>query len=170
MEGKTDYKVWVNTQLGFPGGSVVEICLPMQETCVWSLVQEDPLEKEMATHSSILAWRTHIVCRVTKSQTQLSNWTKKTKHTVGLPQWLRDQISACRAGDLEKTWVWFLGEEDPLEGELDTHSNIPAWKSPRIEEPVGLYSPWGCKELDTTEQLNNNKCTVVQKRTIFNYH
>ena len=30
---------------------------PMQETQVQSLGQEDPLEKEMATHSSILAWR-----------------------------------------------------------------------------------------------------------------
>ena len=29
----------------------------MQETCIWSLGQEDPLEKEMATHSSLLAWR-----------------------------------------------------------------------------------------------------------------
>ena len=29
----------------------------MQETCVRSLGQEDPLEKEMATHSSTLAWR-----------------------------------------------------------------------------------------------------------------
>ena len=29
----------------------------MQETQVRSLGQEDPLEKEMATHSSILAWR-----------------------------------------------------------------------------------------------------------------
>ena len=29
----------------------------MQETWVWSPGQEDPLEKEMATHSSILAWR-----------------------------------------------------------------------------------------------------------------
>ena len=28
----------------------------MQETQVWSLGLEDPLEKEMATHSSILAW------------------------------------------------------------------------------------------------------------------
>ena len=28
----------------------------MQETQVWSLDSEDPLEKEMATHSSILAW------------------------------------------------------------------------------------------------------------------
>ena len=28
----------------------------MQETRVWSLAREDPLEKEMATHSSILIW------------------------------------------------------------------------------------------------------------------
>ena len=33
-------------------------CLPaMRETRVQSLGQEDPLEKEMATHSSILAWK-----------------------------------------------------------------------------------------------------------------
>ena len=32
------------------------ICLPMQETQIRSLGQEDPLEKEMATHFSILAW------------------------------------------------------------------------------------------------------------------
>ena len=29
----------------------------MQETQVWSLSQEDPFEKEMATHSNILAWK-----------------------------------------------------------------------------------------------------------------
>ena len=32
-------------------------CLPMHEMQVWSLGQEDPLKKEMAIHSSILAWR-----------------------------------------------------------------------------------------------------------------
>ena len=33
-------------------------CLPVvRETRVQSLSQEDPLEKEMATHSSILAWK-----------------------------------------------------------------------------------------------------------------
>ena len=31
----------------------------MQETSVRSLCQEDPLEKGMATHSSLLAWRIH---------------------------------------------------------------------------------------------------------------
>ena len=34
----------------------VRICLPVQERWVQSLGWEDPLEKEMATHSSFLAW------------------------------------------------------------------------------------------------------------------
>ena len=41
---------------GFPGGLSVKNPPAMQETWVWSLGREDPLEKEMATHSSILAW------------------------------------------------------------------------------------------------------------------
>ena len=40
----------------FPGGSVVKNLPAMQEAWVLSLGGEDPLEKEMATHSSILAW------------------------------------------------------------------------------------------------------------------
>ena len=43
----------------FPGGSVVNNPLPMQETQqsqVQSLGAEDPLEEEIATHSSVLAW------------------------------------------------------------------------------------------------------------------
>ena len=47
--------------LGFPGGSDSKrICLPMQKMpkpWVLSLGREDPLEKGMATNSSILAWR-----------------------------------------------------------------------------------------------------------------
>ena len=43
--------------MGFPGGSVVKNPLPVPEMQVQSLGQEDPLEKEMATHCSILAWR-----------------------------------------------------------------------------------------------------------------
>ena len=41
--------------IGFPGGSGGNLSA-MQETQVQSLGQEDPLEKEMATHSSIPAW------------------------------------------------------------------------------------------------------------------
>ena len=42
---------------GFPGGSDVKNQPAMQETRVQSLAQEDPLEKGMATHSRLLAWR-----------------------------------------------------------------------------------------------------------------
>ena len=42
---------------GFPGGSEIKNPPPMQETQVGSLGQEDPLEKKMATHFSILAWK-----------------------------------------------------------------------------------------------------------------
>ena len=45
------------SELGFPIGSVVKNLPVMQETRVPSLGREDPLEKEMATHPSILAWK-----------------------------------------------------------------------------------------------------------------
>ena len=43
--------------VGFPGGSAVKKLPVIQETQVQSLGQEDPLEKKMTTHSSILAWK-----------------------------------------------------------------------------------------------------------------
>ena len=51
------YIIVTQTDLGLPGGSVVKKLPAIQETQVRSLAQEDLLEKEMATHSSILAWR-----------------------------------------------------------------------------------------------------------------
>jgi len=45
-----------NSAEGFPAGSAVKNLHVIQETCVQSPGKEDPLEKEMATHSSILAW------------------------------------------------------------------------------------------------------------------
>ena len=50
-----------------------------------------------------------------------------------------------------ETWVRSVGWEDLLEKEMATHSSILAWKIPWTEELVG-YSPWGHKELDTTER------------------
>ena len=43
--------------MGFPGGSVIKNLPAMQENQVLSLGQENPLEKGVATHFSILAWR-----------------------------------------------------------------------------------------------------------------
>ena len=42
---------------GFPDASAVKNLHEMQETWVWSLRWDDPLEEELATHSSILAWK-----------------------------------------------------------------------------------------------------------------
>ena len=47
--------LWINISRNFHGGSVVKNLLATQETWVRSLVGEDPLGKEMATHSSIFA-------------------------------------------------------------------------------------------------------------------
>jgi len=41
-----------------------------------------------------------------------------------------------------------LGQEDPLEKGMATHSSILAWEIPCTEEPGG---PWGHKESDVTE-------------------
>ena len=51
---------------------------------------------------------------------------------------------------MQETWVQSLGREDLLEKGMATHSNILAW---RIHGQWSLagYSPWGHKELDTTE-------------------
>ena len=51
---------------------------------------------------------------------------------------------------MQETWVWFLGQEDPLENEMATHSSILSWEIPWTEKPGGLQF-MGCKESDMTE-------------------
>ena len=43
---------------------------------------------------------------------------------------------------MQKTWVQSLGQEDPLEKGMTTHTNILAWRIPWTEEPGGLQSMW----------------------------
>ena len=44
---------------------------------------------------------------------------------------------------IHETQVQSLGQEDPLEKGVDTHSSILAWKIPWIEWSPADYSPWG---------------------------
>ena len=72
----------------------------MQETRIQSLGQEDPLEKEMATHSSTLAWRIH----GQRSLVDLSPWDPKELDTTGLLTFtffmtLQSSICCCRLVD-----------------------------------------------------------------------
>ena len=66
---------------------------------------------------------------------------------MGFPSGSDGKVSACNVGDPGS----ILGQEDPLEKEMATHSSTLAYKIPWME--VG-YSPWGRKESDTTERLH----------------
>ena len=50
--------------------------------------------------------------------------------------------------EMQETGARSLGQEDPLEEEMATHSSILAWRIPQ-RTLVG-HSPWGLKESDTT--------------------
>ena len=51
--------------------------------------------------------------------------------------------------EMQEIWVQSLGQEDPLEKEMTTHSSILAWRIPQTEESGRLQST-GSQELDTT--------------------
>ena len=66
---------------------------------------------------------------------------------------------------IQETTVQSLGQENPLEKGMVTHSSILAWRIPRTEETGKLvrgvtktpwWSLWSHKELDTTERLNTH--------------
>ena len=61
--------------------------------------------------------------------------------------------SACNAGDLGS----IPGSGRCPEKGMATHCSILAWRIPWTGEPSGLYSPWGCKEPDMTEQLTQKQ-------------
>ena len=88
----------------------------------------------MATHSSILAWRIP--------------WTEETGGLQGCKEQdtseeIRASLVAQRVKHLptmRETRVQSLGQEDPLEKEMATHSSTLAWRIPWMEEPGGLQS------------------------------
>ena len=66
--------------MGFPGGSAVKNAPAVQETWVRSLSREDALEKELATHSSILAWEL--------------TWTEEPGRLRARADWLVDGVGS----------------------------------------------------------------------------
>ena len=57
---------------------------------------------------------------------------------------------------MQETQDRSLGQEDPLEEGMATHSSILAWRIPWTEEPGGLQS-MGSQESDTTERRNHHR-------------
>ena len=103
----------------------------IQEFWVGALGQGNPLEKGVATHSSILAWR-----------------------IPGTEEPGRLQSIASRRVRLDLATEQTSQLVMVVEKAMATHSSILAWRIPGTEEPGGLQ-PIGCKESDTTEQLTH---------------
>ena len=55
---------------------------------------------------------------------------------------------------MQEKWVRSLGQEDPLEKEMATHSNILAWKIPWTEEPGG---PMGSQRVGHDSETEQQK-------------
>ena len=58
-------------------------------------------------------------------------------HVLGFPGGISGKETACQCRRHE-TQVWSLGQENPLEKEMATHSSTLAWRIPWAEEPGGL--------------------------------
>ena len=72
-------------------------------------------------------------------------------HLSGLSWWLRGKESAAMQ-EIQQMQVQSLGQEDPLEEEMTTHSRILSWRIPWTEDP-GRLQPKGPTELYTTEAI-----------------
>ena len=68
---------------------------------------------------------------------------------------------------MQETWVQSLGWADPLENEMTTTPVLLPGKSHGWRSLVG-YSPWGCKESDTTKRLHFQFHNTFDKRVSSN--
>ena len=147
----------------------------MQDIWVWSLGGEDPLEKEMATHSSILAWRIPQMeepagLQSMGSQRVRHNWvTSLTFHLPWVLIGMTDaeaEVSILRPPDAKS---WLIGKDPDAsedwgqEEKGATKDEMVGWhhgfNRHEFEQTLGdsegqgslaCCSPWGCKESDTS--------------------
>ena len=121
---------------------------------------EDPLKEEMATHSSVLAWRIPWTKEPGRLQSMESQRVRQDWATI-LTQ--RTQLGFLGGSAVEnlpaaqethEMLVRSLGWDDPLEEGMATHSSTLAWRIPWTEEPGGLQSTWS--QRDTIEWLNTH--------------
>ena len=104
------------------------------------LGQEDPLEKEMAIHSSILAWEIP--------------WTEEPGRLWSVIL-QKSQLSDFPGSSViknspvnQEAWVQSWGQKDPLEKEMAIHSSILAWEVPWADES-GVLQFMRFQESDT---------------------
>ena len=135
-----------------------------QETGDQSLGWEDPLEKEMATNSTILAWRIPWTEEPGRLQFMGSkrvryNWGTNTftfkplyswffmSHSLVVVKglaWLNDAYESCHAGPpkTDRSWWRVLTKRSPSEEGMANHSSILASRTPRTVWKGKKIWPW----------------------------
>ena len=83
---------------------------------------------------------------------------KKKKKKKTLPSLMAQTVKNLPV--MQKTKVQSLGQEDPLEKRMATHSSILP-REFRGQRSLAGYSPWGHRESDTTEQLTLSEYIVI---------
>ena len=124
----------------FPIAQMVKNLPAMQETQVQSLGQEDPLEKEMATHSSILAWRIPwteepVGLQSMGSQRVGYDWVTNT-HTQQWKRWRRENyiLRQTEAEGIHHNWIFTRNAKGSSSSwkERMLSSNIKSYKSIKL--------------------------------------
>ena len=101
-----------------------------------------------------------LLCRAPKRTPIALHFWLKTLSKVGLGRNFIFGVSLVgqtvkNLPAVRETWVQSLGQEDPLEKGMATHSSILAWRIPWTEEPGELAS-MGSQESDTAYRLNHH--------------
>ena len=109
----------------------------MWETWVRSLGQEDPLEKGMATHSSILAWR---IPWTEEPGGLQSMGSQRVRHDWATNTYPLVAQTVKNLPAMPETRVQSLGQESSSEKGMATHSNILARRTLWIDKPGELQS------------------------------
>ena len=113
----------------------------MWETQVRSLDREDPLEKEMATHSSTLAWKIPWTEKPGRLQSMGHKESDTTEQLHYRELWASLVVQIVKNPPaMQETQVLYLDQENPLEKGMATHSSTLARKIPWTEEPGRLQS------------------------------
>ena len=90
-----------------------------------------PLVHRSSNSDEKLHWLSRTNLQIADLGTSIPGWASLVAHPVK---------NSPAVQETQEMWVQSLGQEDPLEEEMATHSSILAWKIPWTEEPGGIQS------------------------------
>ena len=119
-KGEIPLSAW-ELQLGYQSSPALRLgCIPMV-----------PLVHRSSNSDEKLHWISRTNLQIADLGTSIPGWASPMAHPVK---------NSPAVQETQEMWIQSLGQEDPLEEEMATHSSILAWKIPLTEETGGLQS------------------------------